>query len=166
MNLPSRRSIVYHQLGEKKKKKDKEKKRKMCLLPALPFASWEHLQTTPTHPPPSPGFSGAIMILSLFRANTLQSSRRSFLKCPHQLQTHLPKAFLSSFCPFTRFSPIQRVVISASADLNLPHWHPFYGSYLPVVFFTDWGLVDQSRQKESKRERLIFPGLHGKPIKP
>ena len=55
---------------------------------------------------PPPGFSGAIMILSLFRANTLKSSRRNSLKCPHQLQTHLPKAFLSSLCPFTRFFPL------------------------------------------------------------
>ena len=106
------------------------------------------------------------MILSLFRVNTLKSSRRSSLKCHYELQTHLPKAFLSSLCPFTRFSPIQRVVISGSVDLIIPPWHPFYGSSLPAVFFTDWGLVDQSQRKESKRERLIFPGLCGKPKSP
>ena len=71
-------------------------------------------------PPPPPGLSGAIMILSLFRANILKSSRRSSLKCHYELQTHLPKALFSSLCPFTRFSPIQRVVISGSVDLNLP----------------------------------------------
>ena len=71
-------------------------------------------------PLPPPGFSAAIMILSLFRANTLKSYRRSSIKCPHELQTHLPKAFLSSLCPFTRFSPIQRVVISGSVELILP----------------------------------------------
>ena len=61
-------------------------------------------------PLPPPGFSAAIMILSLFRANTLKSSRRNSLKCPHQLQTHLPKDLLSSLPPVTRFSPLQRVI--------------------------------------------------------
>ena len=59
------------------------------------------------------------MILSIFRANTLKSSRRRSLKCPHQLQTHIPKAFLSSLCPFTRFSHIQRLVISVDLYLSL-----------------------------------------------
>ena len=71
-------------------------------------------------PPPSSRILWSNNDLILCRANTLKSSRRTSLKCPHQLQTHLPKAFLSSFCPFTRFSPIQRVVISGSVDLNLP----------------------------------------------
>ena len=35
-----------------------------------------------------------------------------------------------------------------------------------VVFFIDWGLVDRSQRKESKRERLISLGLCGKPIRP
>ena len=34
------------------------------------------------------------------------------------------------------------------------------------VFFIDWGLVDRSQRKESKRERLISLGLCGKPIRP
>ena len=52
-------------------------------------------------PPPTPVFSGATMILLLLIANTLKPSRRSSFKFP-QLQTHLPKALLSSLCAFTR----------------------------------------------------------------
>ena len=70
-------------------------------------------------PPPSSRTLWSNNDLISFRANTLKSSRSS-LKCPHQLQTHFSKAFLSSLCPFTRLSPIQRVVISGSVDLNLP----------------------------------------------
>ena len=72
------------------------------------------------------------MILSLFPVNTLKPSRRSSLECPHQLQTHLPKALLSSLCPFTGFSPLQ-MVISGSVVLDLPPLHPFYGSSLPFL---------------------------------
>ena len=71
-------------------------------------------------PPPSSRTLWSNNDLISFRANTLKSSRRSSLKCAHQLQTHLSKAFLSSLCPFTKFSSIQRVVISGSVDLNLP----------------------------------------------
>ena len=96
------------------------------------------------------------MILSLFRANTLQSSRRSSLKCPHQLQTHLPKAFLSSFCPFTRFSPIQRVVISASVDLNLPPLTSFLWIIPTCGLFYRLGPGGpESTKRKQKRETNI-----------
>ena len=44
--------------------------------------------------------------------------------------------------------------------------HPKKKMISVEVFFTDWGLVDRSQRKESKRERLISLGLCGKPIRP
>ena len=100
----------------------------------MPKSYSEGLQFPPLlAPPPSSRILWSNNDLILCRANTLKSSRRTSLKCPHQLQTHLPKDLLSSLPPVTRISPFQRV-ISGSAVWIPPPLHSFYGSSPPLLF--------------------------------